>query len=89
MSRRQAPGIACATRRSEALRRDGAALAAEGIGAPRARAIDLSRYFCDSTRCFPVIGGILVYADGSHMTPQFNLTVAPYLGSRLAKALGG
>lgn len=89
VSRRQAPGIACATRRSEAVRRDGAALAAEGIGAPRARAIDLSRYFCDSTRCFPVIGGILVYADGSHMTPQFNLTLAPYLGSELALALEG
>lgn len=89
VSRRKAPGSACATRRSESLRRDGAAVAAEATGTPRAHAIDMSRYFCDSTRCFPVIGGILVYADGSHMTPQFNLTLAPYLGSELARALEG
>ncbi|MFM8762655.1 MAG: SGNH hydrolase domain-containing protein [Solirubrobacterales bacterium] len=87
VARRQAPGSACATRRSQAVRRDGAAVAAEAIGAPRAHAIDMSRYFCDPARCFPVIGGILVYADGSHMTPQFNLTLAPYLGSELARAL--
>ena len=89
VARRQAPGSACATRRSEAVRRDGAAVAAEAIGSPRAHAIDMSRYFCDSARCFPVIGGILVYADGSHMTPEFNLTLAPYLGVELARALEG
>lgn len=87
VARRTAPGSACATRRSVALRRDGAALAAEELGPPRAHAIDMSRYFCSSSNCFPVIGGILVYADGSHMTPQFNLTLAPYLGASLARAL--
>lgn len=89
VARRAAPGPACASARSQALRRDGAAAAAMAIGSPRAGVIDMSRYFCSSTKCFPVIGGILVYADGSHQTPQYNLTVAPYLGAELDRLLGG
>ena len=88
LSRGKAPGPACASRRSEALRRDGAAAAARAVGAPRAGVIDMSRYFCNSRECLPVIGGILVYADGSHQTPQFNLTLAPYLGAELDRLLG-
>ena len=87
VSQRRSPGAACATLRSEALRKDGAVLAAKSVGTPRAHAIDMSRFFCNSRRCFPVIGGVLVYADGSHMTPRFNLTLAPYLGSELSRAI--
>lgn len=88
LAKRRAPGPACSTPSASALRRDGAAAAARAIGAPRAGVIDMSRYFCRSGRCYPVVGGILVYADGSHQTPQFNLTVAPYLGAELDRLLG-
>ena len=47
----------------------------------------MSRFFCNSRRCFPVIGGVLVYADGNHMTPRVNLTLAPYRGSELSRAI--
>jgi hypothetical protein len=41
--------------------------------------VDLTRYFCDRTRCYPVIGGALVHQDLTHMTATFNVTLAPYL----------
>ena len=43
----------------------------------------MSRYFCDATRCFPVIGGALVHKDATHMTARFGATLAPYLERRL------
>ena len=49
--------------------------------------IDLSAYFCDSTNCHSVIGGLTVYHDGfGHMTEIFARTLAPYLGRELNAA---
>lgn len=83
LSRNLRPGLACAQPRSQVLPPDNAALAAQQIGPPRASVIDLSQFFCDSSLCYPVIGGSLVYAQGSHQAPGFNRTLAPYLLSRL------
>ena len=45
----------------------------------RIHVIDLSRFFCDATRCPPVIGGVLVYKDLTHITSEYGKTLAPYL----------
>jgi hypothetical protein len=69
---------ACAVPRAGAFPADpaaGAALHSSG----RVRLIDLTRYFCDRTRCFPVIGGAYVYRDFNHMNPVFAATLGPYL----------
>ena len=61
---------ACATPRSGALVPDPGAAAA-AARRPRARAIDLTRFFCDPARCFPVVGGAYVHKDLDHMNAVF------------------
>jgi hypothetical protein len=43
------------------------------------RAIDLTRFMCGRTRCFPVVGGVLVHKDIGHLTRVFSTTLGPYL----------
>ena len=82
--RRHAVSVgACALPRDEALPPDPAPGAAAQSG-PRVHLIDLTPYFCDSTQCFPVIGGAYVYRDTNHM----NLVFAPTLGPYLVQGMG-
>jgi hypothetical protein len=41
--------------------------------------VDLTKFFCDSRQCFPVIGGALVYKDATHITSVYGRTLGPYL----------
>jgi hypothetical protein len=70
------PGNNCAVPRTEALHDDPAMTVAQQKGLPT---IDLTRYFCDAHACFPVIGGVLVHKDATHVTPTFARTLGPYL----------
>jgi hypothetical protein len=72
---------ACALPRDEVLPPDPGVAAAQQLGAPRFQVIDLTDFFCDPDRCFPVIGGALVYKDISHMTTVFGTSLGPYLTS--------
>ncbi len=78
---RRPAGPACASPRSSAIDPfpDPAVEAAKQIGPPRAGSIDLTEFYCDKARCYPVIGGLLVNSDESHVTPAFNGTLAPFL----------
>jgi hypothetical protein len=71
----------CALPRDEVLPPDPGVTAAQQLGPPRFQVIDLSDFFCDPDRCFPVIGGALVYKDISHMTTVFGTSLGPYLTS--------
>ncbi|SOC89524.1 Peptidoglycan/LPS O-acetylase OafA/YrhL, contains acyltransferase and SGNH-hydrolase domains [Curtobacterium sp. 314Chir4.1] len=80
---------ACDTPRSAAFpTSDGQREAAARVG-PLAHVVDLTRYYCDTTTCPAVIGGVLVYRDGSHQTLTFAKTLRPYLEQGLLAALGG
>ena len=81
----------CAVPRATALRGDPAVAVARTVrSAGRvARVVDLSDAFCDARRCFPVIGGALVYKDVHHLTAVFARTLAPLLDRRLSRAAGG
>lgn len=72
----------CAVPRAQALAPDPAIAAAEQMGAPT---IDLTRFFCDATRCFPVIGGVLAYQDLTHVTPAFARTLGPFLAAEVRR----
>jgi hypothetical protein len=41
--------------------------------------IDLTRFFCDEKRCFPVAGNVLIYRDKHHITAAYARTLAPAL----------
>jgi SGNH domain (fused to AT3 domains) len=72
-------GPACARKRSTAMPADPPSTAARRMNSKRIHVIDLSRYFCDATLCEPVIGGVLVYKDLTHITSEYGKTLAPYL----------
>jgi SGNH domain (fused to AT3 domains) len=70
---------ACGLRRHRFLVPDAAVLAARRLASPRVRAVDLTRYFCGPRRCYPVVGGVLVYRDAQHLTSLFSQTLGPFL----------
>jgi peptidoglycan/LPS O-acetylase OafA/YrhL len=76
----------CSIPRADGLRYfDGQAQAAARV--KNARVIDLTQYVCTATECPVVIGGVIVYRDGSHLTRTFISTLTPYLDQRLRLAL--
>jgi peptidoglycan/LPS O-acetylase OafA/YrhL len=79
MDRDRPAGTACAVPRGSVLDRDAQAVAAARLRRDRAHAVDLTRFFCDARRCYPVIGGALVLKDTTHLTAVFARTLGPYL----------
>ena len=76
----------CAVPRATALHPDPAVAAVAQLHSPRFQAIDLTRYFCDDARCYPVIGGVVAYKDITHLTPTFSGTLGPYLLAQVRDA---
>jgi len=85
MDRHQRAGARCAFPRGPALPPDPAAVAARRVHDPRVKLVDLNRHICDRRRCYPVVGGVLVYKDLSHLTPLFATTLGPFLDRRVAR----
>jgi hypothetical protein len=81
-------GRACARSRRAALERDPAVIAARKAHSQRIQAIDLNSLLCDRRRCFPVIGGALVYKDMHHFTLVFARTLAPPLNRKIEALTG-
>lgn len=71
---------ACAVSRSTALddRPDTESLALEGLS--QTAAIDMNRWICPAESCVPVIGNVLIWRDGQHLTATYAKTLAPLLG---------
>ncbi len=88
IARRRPAGTACAMRRSGALDQDPAAVAAARMRSSRVQILDMTRYLCDRSRCFPVIGGALVYKDTTHMLGPFATTLGPYAQRELDRLIG-
>jgi hypothetical protein len=85
MESQERAGVRCAFPRGPALPPDPAAVAARRMGG-RVRLVDLNRFIGDRRRCYPVVGGLLVYKDLSHLTPQFATTLGPYLDRSVRSA---
>ena len=80
-------GTACSVSRKRALRTDPAVIAARRIKDRRVEIIDMTRFLCSRKRCYPVIGGALVYKDDQHMTEVFASTLGPYLAGAIDRVL--
>ncbi|MFD1214777.1 acyltransferase family protein, partial [Arthrobacter sp. GCM10027362] len=61
--------------------------AVDRLSSPRITAVDLDKYFCAANRCPAVIGSVLVYRDGSHLTATYARSLAPYLDRPIREAL--
>ena len=68
---------------------DPVAAAARRYRSDRVRLADLTRFICDASRCYPVVGGALVHKDRSHMTTVFARSLWPYLNRRVERLLRG
>ncbi|MFE6509676.1 acyltransferase family protein [Nocardioides sp. NPDC057767] len=55
---------------------------------PNAHLVDLTHLFCEDRICPAVIGNVIVYRDGNHITSRYARTLAPYLGRELAGVIG-
>jgi hypothetical protein len=80
MRAKKPAGTACAVPRSQVLDRDAQVAAAGRLRRDRVHAVDLTRFFCDTGRCLPVVGGALTLKDSTHLTVAFARTLGPYLG---------
>jgi hypothetical protein len=78
---------ACSGPRSTWVPRDPQYEAARALDRPRIRTVDLNDRICAATRCSSVVGGVLVYFDGSHLTATYSRTLAPYLAGSLRNSL--
>jgi hypothetical protein len=72
-------GRACAVPRGATLGSDAAVVAALRLRSRRVGVVDMSPFLCSRRRCFPVVGGALVYKDDQHLTDTFATTLGPYL----------
>lgn len=64
------------------------ALRAAARSVPGVRIVDMADALCTAELCPPVIGGVLVYRQGSHVTNTYALSARPFLERRLVAAVG-
>jgi hypothetical protein len=82
-------GKACAQPRGRALERDPEAVAAahwRARAGVRVHTVDMTRYICDAARCYPVVGGALVFKDIHHLTAVFADSLGPYVEKQVDAA---
>ena len=86
--RRIDAGRACAFPRRTALRLDYYVLAAKKLHSPRVQVVDMTHFFCGKRKCYPVVGGVLVYRDYfNHLTRTFGTTLGPYLLAKVQRLM--
>jgi hypothetical protein len=78
-SHRQRSGVLCARPRSRALNPDPAVTAARRLRSRRVHVLDMTPFFCDRTRCYPVVGGALVHKDTNHITAIFARSLGRFM----------
>ncbi|CAB4879117.1 unannotated protein [freshwater metagenome] len=77
------PRSGCALPREKVLGPDAGVEAVRRAKDPHWKTVGVNDLLCDTTRCFTVIGGALVYKDGHHLTKVFAATLGPILDRRL------
>jgi peptidoglycan/LPS O-acetylase OafA/YrhL len=78
---------ACSAPREVWDRGDPVVDAVRSVGDAKFQVIDLNDRICGPDTCRAVVGGVVVYADNSHLTTSYALTLLPYLDQALARAL--
>lgn len=74
----------CAASRELAVDRSAGPAQVEAVrGLSGVRLVDLTDAICPADRCAPVIGGVLVYRDSSHLTASYARSLTPRLGAEL------
>lgn len=69
----------CSGSRRQWLPADPIVPAIDAAHSPSMDSVDLTDHVCGPVICDAVVGGVVVYFDGSHMTKTYATTLAPYL----------
>ncbi|MET0693578.1 MAG: SGNH hydrolase domain-containing protein, partial [Propionibacteriaceae bacterium] len=77
----------CAGPRSRWVPQDPLFEAARAADSSRIATVDLNDYLCEADTCPPVIGGVTVYSDASHLTKTYATTLAPFVEPALTRAV--
>ncbi|WP_309229901.1 acyltransferase family protein [Blastococcus sp. TML/M2B] len=77
----------CAMDRDEILWADGPEVTA-ATGTPGVELLDLTQWICPADSCPAVIGGVVVYRDGNHLTATYARTLGSMVSDELAALLG-
>jgi peptidoglycan/LPS O-acetylase OafA/YrhL len=79
--------MTCAGPRSSWVPEDPLFEAAKDADIDRISTTDLNDYLCSADTCPPVIGGVTVYSDASHLTKTYATTLAPFLEPALTRVV--
>ena len=75
---------ACAFDRETGIARSGQPVQlAAAAQLPQVHTVDLTDHICPEEMCVPVIGNVLIYRQGSHLTDVYVRTLTPALGRQL------
>lgn len=79
----------CAFSRSDGIKDSSAPVLKKAArGLPDVHVIDLTDYICPQKLCAPVIGDVVLYRQGSHLTNTYARSLAPILTDRLHEIAG-
>jgi peptidoglycan/LPS O-acetylase OafA/YrhL len=59
------------------------AAAAEKLSSRGVLYMPMRDYFCDSTTCYAVVGGLITYRDSTHISTEYSTAMALYIGKFL------
>ncbi|MDQ3577890.1 MAG: acyltransferase [Actinomycetota bacterium] len=76
--------VACAVDRATAQPPDPLAIAARTSATEGVTYVDMTEYFCDTLKCYGVVGNVVVYYDANHLNLAFSRSLRPMI----ARAIG-
>ena len=75
----------CTASMADALPLDPIVAAVSTLDHPAVRLVSLNDVFCQEFICHSVIGGVIAYRDGNHLSGTFAMTLVPRLAAELKK----
>jgi peptidoglycan/LPS O-acetylase OafA/YrhL len=79
--------VKCAVPRAKAVPPDPPTVRASADMGGKVRVINMDNFICGPQECQPVVGNVMVYLDGRHLTAAYAQTLTKYLEPRLLTAV--
>ncbi|HEY8237848.1 MAG TPA: SGNH hydrolase domain-containing protein, partial [Candidatus Limnocylindrales bacterium] len=87
LARHRNDQAACAGTPDDWSRQDPLYDVATSLGLPTVSTLEVYRFLCAGNVCPAVIGSVIVYFDGSHMTTTYARSIAPFVETEILAAL--
>jgi peptidoglycan/LPS O-acetylase OafA/YrhL len=77
----------CSTKSSKAFLFDAQVEASRQVDSKLMTLVNLDKFFCAKGNCKPIVGNVLVYREGNHLTNTFTVTLSPFIEPYILAAL--